>query len=226
MVAFQQNQPQKLPINNWLRLATYVPKVKTLGPGNRIAIWLQGCSRHCPGCISPELQNKNSGQIVRVESLFSKISEIAPDHSGITISGGEPFEQADALLKLITLVRERTKLDIMVYTGFKLEELQKCGCNISPALPALLKQIDILIDGSFILDQPTEKIWRGSENQELHLLSKRVACFAYSVNQEYGDKRELQVGYTCDGALHIIGIPARGDLKKLKDALKEKGIRI
>ena len=67
--------------------------VTTLGPGDRVAVWVQGCSRHCFGCMSPELQSE-AGIDVPVETIARSIADVIPPNTGLTISGGEPLEQS------------------------------------------------------------------------------------------------------------------------------------
>ena len=141
--------------------------IHSLGPGNRVGLWTQGCSKHCPGCISPELQAPG-GKDIREADLAGLLCQLARvnDCTGLTVSGGDPFEQAEALLRLLRLVRPRFQ-DILVYTGFTLGELT------GGAERECLQYIDVLIDGPYIreLNHP-DCVLRGSANQTIHFLTR------------------------------------------------------
>lgn len=87
-----------------IRLYMAHPRTQALGPFLRYAIWVQGCNKCCPGCISPDARPLDGGYAVEVEKLVHDILS-QPDIEGITISGGEPFLQQVALCELIDAVR-------------------------------------------------------------------------------------------------------------------------
>lgn len=140
--------------------------VHSLGPGNRVCLWTQGCSKKCDGCISPDLQNP-CGIDVNESCLAELMGRIAQKNEclGLTISGGDPFEQADALLKLLKLVRNQFD-DILVYTGFRLKEI--VDGVVGETGKKCLEYIDVLIDGQYIkaLNSP-DCVLRGSRNQTI-----------------------------------------------------------
>ena len=144
--------------------------VHSLGPGERICLWTQGCSKACDGCISPELQSKEGNEIEEV-ILADLIVRIARkcNCTGLTISGGDPFEQGDSLLLLLKSVRN-TFDDILVYTGYTLQSIQNGVAG--DAGKACLDFIDVLIDGPYIkaLNKP-DCVLRGSTNQIIHFLN-------------------------------------------------------
>jgi len=90
--------------------------VTTLGPGRRIGIWLQGCSIRCPGCISMDTWAPGRG-ITTIDDVVSAIAQWIPTADGITISGGEPFDQPVALMELLGRLRSLTEADVLVFTG-------------------------------------------------------------------------------------------------------------
>lgn len=136
---------------------------------------------------------------------------------GLSISGGEPFEQPDQVASLVDVLREKLDVSVLAYTGFRLERLRR-----QPAAKALLGRIDMLMDGPFVEGLPTEKPWRGSDNQRLHLLSER----ARQTVMEETDWRQIQLQPLADGSVRLIGIPKRGDLERLRIALSGKGLRL
>jgi anaerobic ribonucleoside-triphosphate reductase activating protein len=87
-----------------MNVARILYPVKVLGPGDRIGIWLCGCNRACPGCSNPELWSPRPEFELSVENLCHLINQILVNHpvDGITITGGEPFQQAADLWMLIS----------------------------------------------------------------------------------------------------------------------------
>lgn len=170
---------QKLKINpsialmeippGYLNVMGYVDESEVNGPGCRAVIWVQGCLRECPGCFNPESWSFEINQLASVERLVHKILD-NPNNEGVTFSGGEPFWQAPALANLAQKIKA-AGLNVMSFTGFRLEELQ------SPYAPAgaqaLLDQLDILIDGAYIkslsIHSPDSLV--ASSNQRVHIFN-------------------------------------------------------
>ena len=96
--------------------------VSTLGYGQRIAIWMQGCSLHCPGCISQDTWAHGQGQ-VPFSKLNTNLERWLPQADGLTVSGGEPFEQPQALERLLCWWRLQHAGDILVFSGYSWEHL-------------------------------------------------------------------------------------------------------
>ena len=141
---------------------------RALGPGLRYVIWVQGCPFHCPHCETPEGRSYEPNIIVRVEELVEDIIA-RPEIEGITISGGEPLEQAEALTELLLKVHQaRPELTVISYTGYKYEDLG------SDSAKAYLAELDLLIDGPYIHELNDNKGIRGSSNQRLIFLSDRL----------------------------------------------------
>lgn len=141
------------------------------GKGIRYVIFTQGCSHNCLGCHNPETHDFNGGKLVDITDILKEIKE-DPLLDGITLSGGDPFFQAS---ELITLCKECKKLnlDIWAYTGFTFENLISDKENNDRI--QLLKNIDILVDGKFILENRTfELVYRGSTNQRLIDVQKSI----------------------------------------------------
>lgn len=107
-----------------ISLARIYYPVKVLGPGNRVGIWLNGCEKKCPGCISPELQIYDSAKEVSVQDIIQMVNRIDSQIDGFTISGGEPFYNPIALNALVTAISSISD-DILIFTGYTLEELKK-----------------------------------------------------------------------------------------------------
>lgn len=181
-----------------------------LGPGRRIGIWFQGCSLGCKGCIVPELW-KDEGTTFTPEELFTAISPYKVE--GVTLSGGEPFQQSrEELLKFLKLLRDN-RLGTWVYTGYTLQELLEKDFYRHIAL------IDVLVEGRYIEELDDGKPWRGSSNQRILLFSNRYT------NAIVPEKRTLQIEIT-DSNILVLGIPPKGFLKELKNSLGSVGISV
>jgi len=82
-----------------LNIAGYIKSSRANGPGNRSVIFFQGCPFHCYGCFNEHLQPVEEKQLISPEDLLMEISE-NNRIEGITVSGGEPFLQPEALFEL------------------------------------------------------------------------------------------------------------------------------
>ena len=147
------------------------PRSRANGPGTRFVIWFQGCSLGCPGCFNPDTHapGPRPGRTSHtVDELVAQILAQGDAIEGITLSGGEPFEQPDAALALVSAVRARTGLSILIFSGYTIEEVREL-----PQGPAILAQIDVLVDGRYEARQRLGRGLRGSANQRIHLLGDR-----------------------------------------------------
>jgi len=156
-----------------VRIAQIVSQTRAEGPGERFAIWFQGCPFRCLGCCNPEMLSDQGGRESTVAAVLSQLDwamETAPNLEGITLLGGEPFAQAGAAAAIAMHARKRG-LSVMIFTGYKLNELEK-----SPDLQIqeLLRHADLLVDGLYERGQPdSRRRWIGSQNQEIHFLTNR-----------------------------------------------------
>ena len=133
------------------------------GPGFRFVVFVQGCPHHCHGCHNPESWDPEGGYDITVGEVFDEIKK-NPFLKGVTFSGGEPFEQTDAILALAKLAKAEG-LTLMSYSGYTLEELRG---RHDPSTDELLDMLDILVDGRFVEDERNlTLIYRGSENQRV-----------------------------------------------------------
>lgn len=111
--------------------------VTTLGPGKRIGIWMQGCSIRCPGCISADTWAPGRG-VVSVADVIERIEPWLGEADGVTISGGEPFDQPDALSALLAAIRLRIQADILVYSGHPFEVIARKVAELGGLVDALI----------------------------------------------------------------------------------------
>jgi anaerobic ribonucleoside-triphosphate reductase activating protein len=170
---------------------------RELGPGNRYVIWVQGCPFNCNGCITLEGIPIAENNLVEINQIISAICE-HERLSGITISGGEPFMQASKLVKILTAIKTiRPELDVVVFTGFKLKEL-----DWTEAIE-FLQLIDVLIDGKYIEKLNDNKGLRGSSNQQVNYLSGRL-----KEHKHYFEERERSIEvHVFNQQQTIIGVP-------------------
>ncbi|MCX6623226.1 MAG: 4Fe-4S single cluster domain-containing protein [Acidobacteria bacterium] len=136
------------------------------GPGVRAVVWFQGCTLGCPGCFNPGTHDAGLGYEGDVESLAGLILA-APGIEGVSISGGEPFQQPEALAELVGRLRE-TPLSILVFSGYPMEV-----ARARPGGPEILANTDVLVAGPYRQDLHFGSGLLGSANQRLHLLTGR-----------------------------------------------------
>jgi len=142
------------------RVHAIEPRSRANGPGARFVVWLQGCTLGCPGCFNPGT-HASGGREVAVESLdFGEVE-------GISLSGGEPMQQPEAALALLQRARARG-LSTLMFSGYTLEEIREL-----PGGPAVLAQLDVLIDGRYVAGERLASGLRGSANQRIQLLTSR-----------------------------------------------------
>lgn len=135
------------------------------GPGFRTAIFVQGCPYHCEGCHNPDSQPFEGGTVWTLDDVEKKFTN-NPLLSGITLSGGEPAEQAAPCAELARRAHQKG-LNVWTYTGSTLEKLTE-RAQTDDALKQLLAETDVLVDGPFILAQRSLELdFCGSKNQRL-----------------------------------------------------------
>ena len=138
----------------------------------------------------------------------------------MTISGGEPFDQPDALLELLLALRRHDHLDILVYSGYPLEQ-------ITASLDLANGLIDALISDPFEQQLSQSLALRGSDNQRLNLLTERGRDrFADFERPLQDSDKILDLMLDDNGSVWMAGIPRRDDLLRLRDLLRDQGHRL
>lgn len=133
------------------------------GTGLRFVCFVQGCPHHCPGCHNPDSHDPLGGTEMTTDEIISQMLS-NPLTDGLTLSGGEPFTQAEDCLTIAQAAHAHG-LNVMAYTGWTYEHLLQDG---SEAQKALLAEVDILVDGPFLIAERTLNLpWRGSRNQRV-----------------------------------------------------------
>lgn len=178
------------------------------GPGNRFTLWTQGCSKGCVNCFNPETWNNRDNIILSPLEIFEYIKDFELD--GVTITGGDPFEQEDELLELLILIDGlNLSKGVIVFSGFTYDEIrdnkirEKC-CDY----------IDVLIDGRYEDKNRVTDSFKGSSNQNIIYFSSKLK------EEELNMDQEVEVSLSND-IICITGFPSVD-----KKFLKEFGIRV
>lgn len=200
--------------------------VTVLGPGRRIGLWLQGCSIGCKGCVSQDTWPRDPATRIAVADLVAWCRRTAAGGcDGVTISGGEPFDQPAglrALLRGLDAWRRGDGLDfdVLCYSGHPLRTLQRRHA-------ALLALLDAVIPEPYVDDLPLGGLWRGSANQPLVPLSDRGrARYGSYVDAPAGAGGKRMQAAVDGGRVWMIGIPARGDMAAVEALCASRGLAL
>jgi anaerobic ribonucleoside-triphosphate reductase activating protein len=188
-----------------MKIAQLLSPVHSLGPGERVCLWVQGCSKRCAHCISPEFQTF-IGQDINESDLAKIIIQISRNTgcNGLTISGGEPFEQSKSLYKLLNAVKS-SFCDILVYTGYTLDEIYN-GIAGEDGIHCL-KQIDVLIDGRYADSLNFDDcVLRGSTNQIIHYINEDI----HGLYEDYIKSGRILETFSHKNSTIITGIISKG----------------
>ncbi|MGH1484706.1 MAG: 4Fe-4S single cluster domain-containing protein [Cellvibrionaceae bacterium] len=189
--------------------------VTSLGPGKRVGLWFQGCSLRCEGCISTDtwVHEKNK---VDISEVFNLLDIWLPKSDGITITGGEPFDQPEQLKQILRHCRDYSHITTFVYSGYSLEKL-------STHLRLMKNSIDVLMADPLNISQPQSKPLRGSDNQRLVAFSNEGDSMIRQINQQPIEDKPLNFAFDGDTAW-FAGVPKRGDISRVVQKIQENGI--
>lgn len=144
------------------------------GPGLRYSVFVQGCPHHCPGCHNPESHDFAGGRVEDTDSLLLPLKK-NPLLDGLTLSGGEPMCQPEGC-RILAEAAHQARMNVWCYTGYTWEELL---AEHDPARMALLDQVDVLVEGPFLLSERSLELkYCGSRNQRLVDVKKSLAAGA------------------------------------------------
>lgn len=190
-----------------MRVHRIIKRTAVDGPGVRFCVWVQGCTRHCRGCFNPDTWDPDGGYDASVEEIARKIA--ATDGiEGITLLGGEPFEQAEECAQLCEWAHGHG-LSVVAFSGCTLEELQAGG----DARRRLLAAVDLLMDGAYVEElQDFSRPWIGSSNQRYHFLTDR-----YSMADVENGRRGVEVRLRKSGEIVVSGMPDSEMQRWLRD---------
>jgi anaerobic ribonucleoside-triphosphate reductase activating protein len=192
--------------------------VTVLGPGRRVGLWVQGCRIGCPGCGSTDTWDPAGGKSVDTAVLAAELADLvaAADLTGLTITGGEPTEQSDALADLVVRLRAAVpdrQIDVLVFTGRSVAAARRRA--------ALWAVADVAVCGPYRPDRPSAEPLVATANQRLVTLTplgrERLA--------DLGAPRRLQAN-VADGHITLVGMPGPGDLPRLEEALRRRGVTL
>lgn len=156
-----------------IRIAGVIKESIVDGPGIRFVVFTQGCPHRCPGCHNQQTHDAAGGTQMALERILQAIDQ-NPLLDGLTLSGGEPFEQAGQAAKLARAAKQRG-LHVICYTGYTFEYL-RAHADDRNDWNELLAACDILVDGRF--EQKLKDLtlrFRGSRNQRVIDLVQSLA---------------------------------------------------
>jgi len=176
-----------------LRIASIEEQSSIYGPGLRFVIWVQGCTLACKGCWNTSFWPRKGGHDRTVESLVEQITK-TEGIEGITILGGEPLEQAEAVHELIMRVK-KVGLSVFLYSGFERDELDEIQ-------QACVNESDIVVLGRYVEEKRDVNLrWRGSSNQILEFPTERYRGI------QFEERGECEVIIEEDGSIRVLGYP-------------------
>jgi anaerobic ribonucleoside-triphosphate reductase activating protein len=182
-----------------LNLHRIVDTTAAEGPGVRCAVWTQGCSVRCPGCFNPQTWSTRGGFSLSWQDLVARVLAVS-GIEGVTLLGGEPFDQPEPLGLFAAAVRS-AGLSVMTFTGHVREELPPSK---------LLDSTDLLVDGPFLADRPEpSRPWVGSANQRFHFLTDRYDESIFTT------PNRLELTIARDGAIELNGFATTEVLEAL-----------
>ena len=169
-----------------MKLHAIEPRSRANGPGARFVVWFQGCTLGCPGCFNPATHG--DGPVSEVGEVIAQL-RAAREIEGISLSGGEPFQQPQAALALLEAARE-LGLSTLAFSGYTLEEATAIA-------PEVVAKLDVLIDGRYVAGDRLATGLRGSANQRIRLLTSRYTL----ADVEATPVAEIRIGKTGDVVL-------------------------
>jgi anaerobic ribonucleoside-triphosphate reductase activating protein len=186
-----------------IRAAAVVDVTEAEGPGARFAVWVQGCAIRCPGCCNPHMFERAGGEAIEPAELLARLDRVRDQVEGVTLLGGEPFEQAMALAPFARGARERG-LSVVAFTGHLLEDLR---LDRIAGSRELLAELDLLVDGPYRADlREMTRRWAGSSNQRFHFLTTRYSPGVELVRTG-GPDRVVELRFGPDGTVRRSGWP-------------------
>lgn len=194
--------------------------VRALGPGTRIGLWFQGCSIRCRGCCSQDTWELDASRAIDVAAVISWCLQSRPTKvDGITITGGEPFDQPEALLLLLKSLVAFRKAggDLLLYSGYPAKRLKADFAEH-------LRYVDAYVAEPYVLNRPANSGVAGSKNQKLTVRStRRKVVERYLVWEKRGAERQIQV-QAHSNAIWFIGVPRAGDLERMRAYCETQGL--
>jgi anaerobic ribonucleoside-triphosphate reductase activating protein len=165
---------EELEIDICVRIGSFYHNSLTDGPGRRSSVLFQFCPLKCKNCWVPHLHDAAGGVLVSAGRLADLLLDEKYERDGVTILGGEPFAQPDALYALVKALRSKNCPHIVCYSGYTLEVLREKAVK-QTAIGEVLNEIDVLIDGAYVESLSSSAgLWTGSGNQ--HVIDLRASA--------------------------------------------------
>jgi anaerobic ribonucleoside-triphosphate reductase activating protein len=191
-------------VSTSLRVHAVLPRSRANGPGTRFTLWTQGCSLGCAGCFNPETHDAG-GEAAgwrEVAQLAEEVLADTADLEGLTLTGGEPLEQPEAVAALCAAVKERSGLGIVILTGFSRAEIEA-----DPGRRAAVARADMVVAGRYNARLHLGRGLRGSSNKTYWALTDRYRA------ADFSEVPEMEIVVAPDGTLTVTGMEApRGAL--------------
>jgi anaerobic ribonucleoside-triphosphate reductase activating protein len=161
-----------------INIHSLIKNSRVNGPGERFVIWTQGCRKGCKNCYNPETWSHYKNNLITIEEIIEEIKNSSA--TGVTISGGDPFEQPEELFYLLTKIKQLSLSDgVIVFSGYTIDEIR-----VREELRKSLDYIDVLIDGLYIDEKRISSGLAGSSNQEFHFLTDKISRDNILIDQE------------------------------------------
>lgn len=201
-----------------VRVARLLAPVTVLGPGRRLGLWVQGCGLACPGCSSRDTWDPAGGTTIPVGELVDTVcAAILRDGlDGLTLTGGEPTDQAEALTSVVAGVRARLPgLDVLVFTGRTLKAARTLA-------PQLVSQATCVVAGPYRREdpQPGHRL-AATANQEVVVAPEASERYAAWLADAAAPRLQALAS---GGGLYLVGLPNPGDLDLFRRRLAERGV--
>jgi len=162
----------------YINIHSVINSSRVNGPGDRFVIWTQGCRKGCKNCYNPETWSHYKNNLILVDEIFEDLKNSSA--TGVTISGGDPFEQPEELFYLLTKIKQLDLSDgVIVFTGYTIDEIR-----VREELNKSLDYIDVLIDGLYVEEKRTLSGLAGSSNQEFYFLTDKISRDKIVIDQE------------------------------------------
>ena len=176
---------------NTILLGHRLDRSEIYGPGLRSVFWTQGCTLACKGCWNTQYWSANGGDEIQVSELLEEIQAL-DGIEGITLLGGEPLQQAQAILELIEGAK-LIGLSVFLYTGYDPSEFDE-------TMRTCFDLSDMAVTGRYVQElRDTTLRWRGSRNQQVHFISE---LYDESVLQE---QTEVECHILPNGEIRMVG---------------------
>lgn len=188
-----------------IRVSRVLNGTEAEGPGRRTAVWFQGCSIRCAGCINPHLFSKTGGFDIHVDEIIK--TALSSGDEGLTLLGGEPLDQLDSAFEL-AIAAQNQGLGVICFTGYEYASMKN-----NSKYASLLNCVDLLVDGPYQSNSPDQsRPLVGSSNQGFIYLSER-----YKSQNIESNKNRLEFRISADGTSEVAGFLREDQLLALTE---------